>query len=270
MKITALYLGLLLILPGLSVATESVLVVSIDALHPAALDARTTPTLHALMRPGRFTLAGRSVDPPKTLIAHTAMLTGLAPAANGKQDNDWQPGEPQVASQTLFDDARRLGFRTAYYFSKPKLGYLVSSAIDESGLEPHAGIERVAAFFQGEGRRFAFLHVSGLEYAGADTGWLSPEYRAELAEIDAALAPLFSAVSQRGSYAIVVTSDHAGHEREHGTRHAEDYKLPLIIAANRARVPQLPRGTWSVVGLRDLVRQMLAVSPLPTSTGPQR
>ena len=70
----------------------SVLVVSIDALHPAALSEKASPALFALMQPGRYTLQGRSVDPPKTLIAHTAMLTGLSPEQNGKQDNDWQPG----------------------------------------------------------------------------------------------------------------------------------------------------------------------------------
>jgi len=135
-----------ILLLGLSVlaeAADTVLVVSIDALHPAALSAKTSPTLHALMQPGRYTLQGRSVEPPKTLIGHTAMLTGLPPQQNGKRDNEWQPGEPRVAKPTFFDDARRAGYRTAYYYSKPKLGYLVNAAVGEHGLEPHAGIERV-------------------------------------------------------------------------------------------------------------------------------
>ena len=106
--------GLLLCAATLARAAESVLVVSIDALHPASLGARTSPTLQALMQAGRFTLNGRSVDPPKTLIAHTAMLTGLPPAQNGKRDNDWRPGEPQVVKPTLFDDMRQAGYQTAY------------------------------------------------------------------------------------------------------------------------------------------------------------
>lgn len=257
-----LLLGWLLCASGLAHAADSVLVVSIDALHPAALSARTSPTLHALMQAGRFTLNGRSVDPPQTLIAHTAMLTGLPPAQNGKRDNDWRPGEPQVAKPTLFDDMRQAGYQTAYYFSKPKLGYLVNAAVGEYALEPEAGVARVRAFFREKGKRFAFLHVSGLEWAGGDYGWLSPEYLDELTAIDASLAPLFDEVRQRGSFAIVVTSDHAGHGTLHGTNHPENYKLPLIVAANFARVPKLPQGSWSVVSLRHLVRQMLK------STGP--
>jgi predicted AlkP superfamily pyrophosphatase or phosphodiesterase len=239
----------------LAQAADTVLVVSLDALHPDALSAKTTPTLHALMQPGRFTLQGHSVEPPKTLIAHTAMLTGLPPEQNGKRDNEWQPGEPRVAQPTFFNDARKAGYRTAYYYSKPKLGYLVNAAVGAHGLEPHAGIERLRAFFRGEGKRFAFLHVSGLEWAGGESGWLSPDYLDELTQIDAALAPLFAEVSKRGRYAIVVTSDHAGHDTLHGTDHPEDYKLPLILAGN-VKLPPLPPGEWSVTGLRSLVRQL--------------
>ena len=257
--------GFVLAAPGHAREAESVLVVSIDALHPAALSEKTTPTLHALMRQGHYTLRGQSVDPPKTLIAHTAMMTGLSPEQSGKRDNDWKPGESRVAKPTLFDDARQRGYRTAFYYAKPKLGYLVSSAVDEHGLTADAGIDHVRTFFRGGGRRMAFLHVSGLEGAGTDSGWLSPEYLEELADIDMALAPLLAEVRKRGNYAIVVTSDHAGHERQHGTQHPEDFKLPLIVASNLDRVPRLPAGTWHLAGLRELVREMLA-APVPSST----
>lgn len=235
----------------------AVLVVSIDALHPAALSEKTSPALHALMQAGRFTLNGRSVDPPKTLIAHTAMLTGLPPGQNGKQDNDWQAGAPRVSQATLFDDARRRGYRTAFHYAKTKLGYLASGAVDEHSLAPDDGIDKVAAFFRGGGRRMAFLHVSGLERAGAESGWLSTDYFEELAYIDMTLAPLLEQVRQRGAHAIIVTSDHAGHERQHGTQHPEDYKLPLIVATNLARVAPLPERIWNVTELRRLVRGML-------------
>jgi len=42
-------------------AYEHLLIVSIDALHPKALDAEVSPTLHGLMLEGRYTLEGRSV-----------------------------------------------------------------------------------------------------------------------------------------------------------------------------------------------------------------
>jgi predicted AlkP superfamily pyrophosphatase or phosphodiesterase len=257
-----LLLGLLFAAPGFARDVETVLIVSIDALHPDALSEKTSPALHALMRPGRYTLEGKSVDPPKTLIAHTAMLTGLAPEQNGKTDNDWKPGMPPVAKPTLFDDAKQHGFRTAFYYAKPKLGYLVSTAVDEHALARDDGVDHALAFLAKDGKRFVFLHVSGLESAGTEYGWLSPEYLDELSYIDMALEPLFEAVSQRGAHLIVVTSDHAGHGRQHGTSHPDDYKLPLIMAGERDLAP-LPSGPCLITGLRSIVQQTLAAGEPP-------
>jgi len=257
-KIFAVFvLAVLLAGPTHAREVETVLLVSIDVLHPDALNAKTAPNLHALMLPGRFTLVGKSVDPPKTLIAHTAMLTGLNPEQSGKKDNDWQPGQPRVAKATLFDDARRKCFYTAFYYAKPKLGYLAGTAVEEQALAPDDGIERARAFFRKDGKRFVFLHVSGLEFVGMNSGWLSPDYLDELTYIDMALAPLFEDVGKRGAWRLIVTSDHAGHAREHGTRHPEDFKLPLILAG-KPDLPPLSPGVFLITGLRSLVRRMLA------------
>jgi predicted AlkP superfamily pyrophosphatase or phosphodiesterase len=96
MRIGLLWIGLLFALQGFAGPFATVLIVSIDALHPDALSQADAPALQGLMQSGSYTLSGRSVDPPKTLIAHTAMFTGLAPEVSGKRDNDWRPGEPQV------------------------------------------------------------------------------------------------------------------------------------------------------------------------------
>lgn len=133
-----LWLALLLSLPAW--AFEHVLIVSIDALHPSALGEEVSPTLHQLMQTGRSTLDGRSVSPPKTLIAHTAMVSGLKPEESGKQDNDWHADEPRVPVPTLFGDAKGLGYATAFYFAKPKLGYLAGPGVDEQTLAPDEGI----------------------------------------------------------------------------------------------------------------------------------
>jgi len=72
-------------------------------------------------------------------------MTGLAPADNGKLNNDWQPGAPRVTKATLFDDARQRGFRSAFHYARTKLGYLASAAVDEHGLERDAGIDKALA-----------------------------------------------------------------------------------------------------------------------------
>ena len=235
---------------------ETVLIVSIDALHPNALSNVTSPTLHNLMRTGRYTLEGKSVTPPLTLIAHTSMMTGLSPQESGKRDNDWEAGMPQVARETVLDVAKQQGFQTAYFYAKSKLGYLISAAVDEHVLARDDGVERASAFVRKPGRRFIFLHISGLEDAGTESGWLSAGYLDELTHIDQTLAPLFAQVSQRDPYLIIVTSDHAGHDRQHGTSHPDDFKLPVIMAADKS-LPALAPGVFSITNLKSIVENML-------------
>ena len=256
MKRVLLLFFFLFAAPVFASEVEAVLMVSIDALHPAALGEKTSPTLDRLMRSGRFTLQGQSVTPPQTLIAHTAMMTGLTPEQSGKQDNDWKPGQVQVARETLFDLAKQRGFRTAYFYAKPKLGYLISAAVDEHALARDDGIDRARTFFGKPGRRFVFLHISGLEDEGADAGWLSEDYLDELTYIDTMLAPLLDDVAKRGRYLVLVTSDHAGHERQHGTLHPEDFKLPLIITASQS-LPPLAPGVFNITELKQLLQKTL-------------
>lgn len=260
-----LWIGTLLAVPGFAGAFDTVLIVSIDALHPDALSRADAPALQGLMQSGTYTLRGRSVDPPKTLIAHTAMFTGLAPEVSGKRDNDWRPGEPQVQQSTLFDDAKALDFHTAFFYAKPKLGFLVNAAVDVHGLAPDDGIDQARAFFRQDGRRFCVLHISGLEYAGSAEGWLSEAYLDTLSSIDLALAPLLQEVAGRGKPLVVVTSDHGGHDRLHGTQHPDDYKLPLILTGVADADPLPQDSELPITELRRLIQGQLT-KPAPTDS----
>jgi len=230
-----------------------VLLVSIDALHPDALTPATMPNVARWAQAGKATREGRSTNPPKTLVAHAAMLTGLTPERSGKTDNDWDVEQPRVGLPTLLDDAHAAGYRTAYFYSKEKLGFLVTAGVDEHALAPDDGISRGRAFLAGPGRRFLFLHVSGLEWVGMESGWLSPAYLAKAAEIDRALGLLLAEVERRGDYAVAITSDHAGHAKEHGTAHPEDGRRPLVLRADKVLLPDPGKDARDITDLRRVL-----------------
>lgn len=243
--------------PAFAQSIDAVLIVSIDALHPDALTKGISPVLGGLMKQGRYTLAGQSVDPPKTLIAHTALFTGLEPSASGKTDNNWKPGEPRVAKFTIFDAAKRIGYRTAFFYSKPKLGYLVNGAMDEHAMEPDDGVNRAREFIGKKGAGFVFLHLSGLGYEGSEYGWLSKEYLETFAEIDRSLAPLFDDLRKRGRYLIIVSSDQRGHDKLLGTSHPDDYRLPLIVISDVVVCSVIQDKPYRVTELKSLVERSI-------------
>ncbi|MEJ2095950.1 MAG: alkaline phosphatase [Deltaproteobacteria bacterium] len=236
---------------------NNVLIISIDALHPDALWKADIPTLRMLMDYGTYSTEGHSTHPPKTLIAHTAMFTDMPPSENGKTDNSWAPGQARVGKPTIFDSAKNKGFRTGYFYSKQKLEYLVNSAIEVQKWSRDNAIDLAQSFIETPDRHFVFVHVSGLDEAGTEYGWLSPEYLEELFYIDDYLSSLVTFVRKQKNYLIVVTSDHAGHDRIHGSRHSEDYRVPLIISSDVIAVKHFKERSFSIVDIKTIIEEII-------------
>lgn len=215
---------------------NSVLIVSIDALHPAAVTAENAPNIMTLAGKGVISLNGRSTNPPKTLISHSAMFTGLTPETGGKADNLWQKGEQTVPQKTIFNTAKDAGYNTAFIYSKGKLGFLSNSAVDHEEFSREYATDSTIEYVNTHDNTFVFLHISGLDNTGPEYGWLSKEYIEDFRFIDEELKPLFDLVQKKGKYLIIITSDHAGHAKEHGTDNPEDFKLPFIAVSDSADV----------------------------------
>ena len=236
---------------------KNVIIISIDALHPAALNAGATPTIYQEMKEGRYTLEGYSTNPPKTLISHTAMFTGLTPDKNGKMDNQWQSGEPTINRKTIFDSAKRHGFKTGYFYSKEKLGYLINDAVDIHRWSREDAIDLAEAFVGKPGPNFVFLHVSGLDFVGPEFGWLSAEYMEELSYIDEYLTPLVRLMREQKNYLIIITSDHGGHDKIHGSQHLDDFRLPFIAHSDIMKLKNIQNTRYSVAELKDVLDRVL-------------
>ena len=248
------------VLSGITFAGEvkNVLVISIDALHPKALNLKTSGNIKRLMEQGVYTLDGHSTNPPLTLLSHAAMFSGMGPERNGRTDNTWHSGQPRIKDKTIFNEAKSKGYSTGFFYSKEKLGYLVNQSIDHYKLDKDFSLEKAMDFFKTfEKKAFCFLHISGLDRTGPIEGWLSPEYMEELFFIDEAIASLIQMIESKGSYLIIVTSDHAGHGIIHGTDHPDDAKLPLIMISDIVNLNQYQDIKYHVTQLKPILEEIL-------------
>jgi len=239
---------------------KTVVVVSIDALHPDALTEDHAPLTWKMLEKGSLTLRGKSTNPPKTLVAHAAMMTGIGPEAGGRLSNLWNDGEPTVQGWTLFHAAKDHGYRTGYFYSKPKLGFLDSSAVDESVLSDDATGTAVQ-FLKGGEHNFVFIHISGLDIVGPEYGWLSTMYLEELSYIDQYLADVYEYLNVTGSYLLIVTSDHAGYEKKHGGSHPDEARLPFGVVSDICAFPEVTDAPYSVTHLPDFLERAMSCSP---------
>jgi predicted AlkP superfamily pyrophosphatase or phosphodiesterase len=222
-------------------SARHVVIVTIDGLRPDAITDTDMPRLARLMREGAASRAARTTDPPLTLPSHFSMVTGQSPARHGILKNKTLLQEP--AQPTLFTLVRDAGRRTGLYVGKHKLRVLAPRGSADTVIAPDRGdrnweagasarlAEGFAADFARRPPALAFLHLREPDEAGHDAGWMTPQYRAALAEADRALDRVLRAIDGSGlPTTVFVTSDHGGEGTDHWTHGDVDALVPWVCA----------------------------------------
>ncbi|MFW6201745.1 MAG: alkaline phosphatase family protein, partial [Gemmatimonadota bacterium] len=221
---------------------EHVIVVSIDGLRPDAIGEYGAATIRRLMRQGGHSLGARTILPSKTLPSHTSMLTGLEPEEHGIGWNSRRTDEHGVVGvPTIFELAKRRGLTTAGFFSKAKFHHLVRPGSLDYWQAPSSNLEHwmapwtvaaAAGHLRHERPNLAFVHIGEPDYAGHALGWMGWLYGLAVKRADAAVAELVEAADDaygRGNYTLILTSDHGGHDRDHGSDDPRDMTIPWLV-----------------------------------------
>lgn len=225
-------------LPGARVG--HVVVVSIDGLRPDAIELSRAVTLQRLMREGAYSLEAQTIFPSKTLPSHTSMLTGVSPAKHRitwNEDRAEEMGRVQVP--TVFDLADSAGLRTAAFFGKAKFRHLIGTqALDWWATAPRGlqvlyaprMAEDVKRFLKYRGPNLLFVHIADPDLAGHSVGWMTLPYRVAVRRADAAVREIWEISRKRfgDDFVLIVTADHGGHGRTHGTDMPVDMTIPWI------------------------------------------
>jgi predicted AlkP superfamily pyrophosphatase or phosphodiesterase len=237
--------------------TNHVVIISVDGLRPDAIETFGASTLQRLMREGSFAPDAQTVLPSTTLPSHTSMLTGVDPSIHGVRWNTDEVAElGPVRVPTVFGLARAAGFRTAAFFGKSKLNHVhAQGTLDYAhvfdGRLPWRGSGKRTAWLVGrhldrERPNVLFVHLVEADFAGHLFGWMGRQYGQAVLEMDATVAALLAHAERsfgRGQYTVIVTADHGGHGRGHGTDLPEDTTIPWIVWGEGVRAgTKLPFG----------------------------
>jgi predicted AlkP superfamily pyrophosphatase or phosphodiesterase len=233
--------------------TRHVVVISIDGLRPDAIAASGAANLQRMMREGAYSLDARTIMPSRTLPSHTSMITGVSPEVHGITWNDEQvDAQGRVRVATIFDMADSAHLQTAGFFAKAKFRHLIHpDAPDE--VEAPRGLEIVLApqmtqnvvhYLRFSQPDLLFVHIPDPDIAGHGTGWMNTPYRWAVRRADAAVEQIRRAAVARfkGDVVLIVTADHGGHGRDHGTDALEDMRIPWIAWGAAVQPGELPAG----------------------------
>lgn len=223
--------------------TDNVIVISIDGLRPDAIAKFNAATLERLMRDGRYSLTAQTISISNTLPSHTSMLTGVDADQHHITWNKDNTGTfDHVQVPTVFSLAHADGFETAAFYSKSKFHYTeVPRTIDyergpKGGVIPwNAGktTDLVVEHLRHARPNLVFVHLADADFAGHNFGWMGHMYGMAVRETDRAVARILDAADAaygHGAYTVVVTSDHGGHRKGHGTTAPVDMTIPWIVS----------------------------------------
>ena len=240
-------------------ATDHVVVISVDGLRPDAIAKFGAGTIQRLVREGSATLSAQTILPSKTLPSHTSMLTGEDVDEHGIAWNDNQTSaHGHVQIPTVFGLAKQRGFHTAAFFSKGKFNHLeVPGSLDYSQVPEGNGkwsasrtATDVERYLARERPNLLFVHFGEPDYAGHVWGWMSWLYGRNVRKADDGVKRVLAAADRAfgaGNYTVILTADHGGHGRNHGSKDPRDTTIPWITWG---------KGVQGATTVADAVRTM--------------
>ena len=244
----------------------------VDGLRPDGLKEAATPQIDALRNRSIHTGAARTVMPSSTLPCHTSMFRSVPPERHGITTNTWVPQVRPVPSIT--DVLHRAGKRTAALYNWEQLrdlsdpGSLDFSCFIRNCDYPAGDLEIAARAVDWLGRGetdFAFVYFGYTDIAGHNHGWMSPPYLEAIGNVDRAIGKVAAKVDD-GRTAMIVTSDHGGHARTHGTEMPEDITIPWLLCYPGVRPGEIA-GAVSIIDNAPTIAALLAVEAAPDWAG---
>ena len=211
-----------------------VLIISYDGLRPDAIGRAPMTNLIALMQESAYSLTAQTIIPSTTLPSHTSMLTGLCPAKHAIYWNDYVPENGYALGTNLFTIAHTAGLRTVMIVGKEKLRQIVRPESTDVFIfkEADQTVANLAVDEIQNGFGLMFLHFPSGDYSGHEWGWMGGVQMYNFREDDKMLGQILAALDESGlrdSTLIIITADHGGHEKSHGTELPEDMTIPWIV-----------------------------------------
>jgi len=166
------------------------------------------------------------------------MITGLKPKRHGMMRNSWKPSIGYVKEHTVLSLLKQKGFKVAMFVGKGKLQYLA-----KPGTLDHFQVilsldwgkqiaSEASSYIMEEKPNFVFIHFPHPDLYGHRFGWLSERYMEAVQKTDEAIGIVLDGLKKAGMYdktLILLTADHGGHGRRHGSSDPQDMTIPWII-----------------------------------------
>lgn len=246
---------------------NKVLLILADGMRPDGLRSCGHPFVSTLLAESSYTMQARTVMPSVTLPCHMSLFHSVTPQRHNVLTNDYTPQVRPVDG--LFEQVNRFEGKTASFYDWEQLRDLsrpgvlnfsyMAAGKDAEGMHKSLQmmLSEICRYIPKEQPDFVFFYIGVPDECGHKYGWMSKEYINSLYEAVDAMQKVMAVLPEE--YRVIITADHGGHERFHGTEEAEDMTIPIIC-----RGPEFAAGkvldNVSIMDIAPTVTTLLGIS----------
>ena len=211
-----------------------VLLILVDGMRPDALG--DIPQAQEMMKRSSYSMTAQTVFPSVTLPCHMSLFHSVDPGRHGTTTNVYTPQVRPIPG--LCEVLRQNRKRCAFFYNWEELrdltrpdslafSYFVSG--HQYGYEDANCMvaDMAIKYLSSDRPDFAFLYFGWPDAAGHNHGWGSEEYERSVQGTWKDIARVVEALPE--DYTVIITADHGGHDRIHGTDMPEDMTIPVIL-----------------------------------------
>ena len=245
---------------------NKVILISVDGMRPDGFLACKNPYIEQMMQQSYYTLDGKTVLPSVTLPCHMSLFHSTTPQRHGITTNIYLPMARPING--LFEQLKNAGRVCAMYYgweplrdiARPaslKFSEYINAYTEESS--DTSLTDCALTRIRKSKPDFVFLYmVETDEKGGHDNGWMTEAY---LERISIAIDNIKRVIEECGDeYTVIVTADHGGHDRTHGTELAEDTTIPMFYFGKQFEAGKRFSG-GSILDIAPTIAKIMDVAP---------
>ena len=214
---------------------KKVVLILIDGMRPDGLKECGNDYLEKFTKESSYTYNAQTVFPSITLPCHLSLFHSIPPERHGTTNNHYV--EPVRPVNGLFEKLKSAGKKSAVFSGWQQLRDICKPGTLDLSLFIHQlnyeHVDNILTdtainYIKGASPDFVFLYLGETDDKGGhDCGWMSKTY---LDYVRLAFNCVKCVVEQVGDdYTVIVTADHGGHDRIHGSKMLEDMTIPMFF-----------------------------------------
>lgn len=212
------------------------LLILVDGMRPDALT--ELPSAQRFAEKSSYSFEARTVFPSVTLPCHMSLFHSVDPDRHGITTNIYMPQVRPVDG--LCEALSAAKKKCAFFYnweqlrdlSRPSsLAHSYFSSGNHCERKYEDANENVTAaaieYIGSAAPDFAFVYLGWVDEAGHGSGWMSEEYMRAVKNSWDCIDRIVAALPEE--YTVIVTADHGGHGRGHGSDLPEDMTIPVFF-----------------------------------------